>query len=114
MSARTLHAVVCASIIGFCLSYLAADFGRWPRVFHDQVEHRLFVADSVVGAGPAGYAGLWLWALAGGLVAGGLAWLVQRARRERGPSGRVIALLHAWALSAFALGVVYFAWNNRP
>jgi hypothetical protein len=107
-------AIVSAWIVGGSITYTAADYGKWLRVFHDQLGHRLYWARTPGGAAPAGYVGLWLWGLGGGLITAAIVALLLRLRGWRPPSARLQGLCLAWAASTCLLAAAYFAWNNRP
>jgi hypothetical protein len=102
----------CAALIGFALAYTLPIYARLPRSFYDpQARRWLWAANP--GPIPMGYLGQIEWALAGALLAGGVAMtIVSRMRRE--PSDRAHALWAAWALTAVAVVIGYFTWNNWP
>ncbi len=109
---QRIHVTVCAGLIAWMLGYAGVDYARLPHPTYFPLEHEWRMAGRVAGL-PSGYVGLWLWAwLFAALVAGalhlGLRW------RRTPLSDRGIGLGLAWALSAAALAVGYFTWNNWP
>jgi hypothetical protein len=102
----------CAALIGFAFGYALPSYARLPRAFYDPIARRWhFVAK--MGPIPMGYVGLILWGIAGAIVAAALAGVIT-ARLTREPSERSYALWGAWAMSAVAVVLGYFAWNNWP
>jgi hypothetical protein len=101
----------CAAIIGFAIFYALPIYARLARPYYDPVARRWFLADHAPPI-PMGYVGQLLWALAGALVCGGVAYAASSGGRV--PSERAHALAAAWALTAIAIVVAYFTWNNWP
>jgi hypothetical protein len=101
----------CAACIGFAVFYALPIYARLVRPYYDPIAHRWFLADHAPPI-PMGYVGQLLWALAGALVGGGVAYAL--AARGRVPSARAHALAAAWALTAIAIVGAYFTWNNWP
>ena len=103
-------AIGCVAVIGYCILYIASDFGGWPRLTYFQHERAwrfLVRADSPV---PSNYLGTVLCGVGGGAAGGAAAAVVTRIRQA--PIGqRWLNLWGAWALSAFFFGCAYFAWN---
>jgi hypothetical protein len=108
---RTTFAA-CAGIIAYALVYAGVDYGKVPHLYHDQLGHRWLLAAQMSGL-PSGYPGLVLWAVLAGLAAAGAAWLITGRRREAA-SARAVGLAAAWAGTAVAIALGYFAWNNWP
>jgi hypothetical protein len=101
----------CAALVAYMLVYVGVDYARLPRLTHFQLEHRFRVG--VHPGLPSGYVGYWSWALAAGLVAGGLAWVALGLRRV--PAGeRTVGLALAWTVTATLLAIGYYTWNNWP
>jgi hypothetical protein len=106
--------VGCAAAIAFTLTYALVDYARLPRLWHDQVARQLRWDTEAGGPQPAGYAGMWLWALAAAALAAGLAWAVLRLRGARPVSPPALGLWVAWTMTAFVLVGAYFTWNLWP
>jgi hypothetical protein len=110
---QRVYVAACAGVVGACLTYGLVDYARLPRLVHYQAEHELRLEARAYGAAPGGYVGLWVWALAAGVVAAALATAFMRARRQ--PLGEgALGLWLAWAMTAFGLVGAYFTWNNWP
>ena len=60
-----------------------------------------------------GYLGLCVWGCAGGIVAWALARMILLALGG-GFSPRAFGLWATWTLTALAVALSYFAWNNWP
>ena len=110
-NARALYGV-CAGLIGFVLFYTLPIYARLPRTFYDPVALRWFFAARATPI-PMGYLGQIVWGIAGALVAGGVAMAIA-SRQKRGPSERAFVLGAAWTLTAIAIIIGYFTWNNWP
>jgi len=110
---QRVYVAACAGAAAFCLAYGAADYLHLPRLFHYQVERVFRFEVRAQGSAPAGYVGLWLWALAAGALAAALGYGIVRAR-GRAVSDATLALWLAWTLTAFAFVGAYFTWNNFP
>ncbi|HEY7955132.1 MAG TPA: hypothetical protein VII38_07555 [Polyangia bacterium] len=104
--------VACAALIGFVLAYALPVYARLPRTFYDPVARRWQWASNL-GPIPMGYVGQIVWGIAGALICGGLAGLIT-SRFKREPSERAFSLWTAWALTALAIVLGYFTWNNWP
>lgn len=103
----------CAGVIGYCLTYVAVDYLKVPRLWHYQLERVYRVEELGKGPMPAGYVGLWTWAIVGGLVAAALGYgLVRLRKRPISEAGMMLAL--AWAMTAFVIAGGYFTWHNWP
>ncbi len=110
---QPVYVAACAGVIAFCLAYGLVDYAHIPRLFHYQAERELRLEARGEGPAPAGYVGLWTWALVAGALAAGAAYLAVRARRR--PIGdSTLVLWLAWSMTAFALVGAYFTWNNWP
>ena len=110
---QRVYVAACAGATAFCLIYGAVDYLRVPRLFHYQAEHLLRLEARAVGPEPAGYVGLWVWALCAGALVAGLGYLAVRVRRT--PLGEpALGLWLAWTLTAFGFVGAYFTWNNWP
>jgi len=107
-----LYFAGCAALIGFVLCYILPVYARLPRLFYDPLARRWSVAISM-GPIPMGYLGQVLWGIGGAALGFALASIVVR-RLGRAPSPRGYGLWAAWTLSALALSLAYFAWNNWP
>ena len=101
----------CAACIGFAIFYALPIYARLTRPYYDPIARSWFLADHAPPL-PMGYVGQLLWALAGALVCGGVAYALTAGKRV--PSARAHALAAAWALTAIAIVVAYFTWNNWP
>jgi hypothetical protein len=102
----------CAALIAFSLAYALPIYARLPKPFYDPLAHRWSVA-SAMGPIPMGYVGQLAWGAGGALIAAALALAVtSRLRRE--PSERAYGLWAAWTLTAIAIVIGYFTWNNWP
>jgi hypothetical protein len=99
----------CAGLIGFALAYTLPIYARLPRPFYDPLARRWFIAASSTPI-PMGYVGQIVWGLVGALVCAGAAWAIAR----KPPSPRAFALGAAWTLTAIAIVLGYFTWNNWP
>jgi len=107
------YVAACAGATAYCLAYGTVDYLHVPRLFHYQAEHVFRLQQRAAGPAPAGYLGLWLWALVAGLVGAAVGFAVVRARK-RPVSAAALALWLAWTLTAFAFVGAYFTWNNWP
>jgi hypothetical protein len=101
----------CAGLIGYALAYALPIYARLPKAYYDPIGRRWFWAAASTPI-PMGYVGQLLWAAAGALVAAGATLAVARAGRT--PSARAFTLGATWALTAIAIVVGYFTWNNWP
>ena len=110
---QRVYVAACAGATMFCLAYGAADYLHVPRLFHYQVERVFRLQARAVGPAPAGYLGLWLWALVAGGLAAALGYVVVRARRQL-LGEAALGLWLAWTLTAFGFVGAYFSWNNWP
>jgi hypothetical protein len=102
----------CAALIAFVLAYTLPIYAKLPRAYYDPIARRWQWARSL-GPIPMGYVGQIIWAIAGAVVAGGVAAAIV-ARLPREPSERAYALWTAWTLTALAIVIGYFTWNNWP
>jgi hypothetical protein len=102
----------CAGVIAYMLAYVGTDYGSVPHLYYFQLEREWRLVERIQGL-PSGYVGLWLWALAAGVLAAGAAWIGLRWRR-RPISERAIGLLTAWTITAAALAAAYYTWANWP
>lgn len=103
-------AVACAAGVGFALAYALPVYARLPSLYYDPLARR-WILGAWPGPLPIGWYGQLAYGVAGAAVASSLASL---ASRLRAPSPQVVALASAWALTALALVLAYFAWNNWP
>jgi hypothetical protein len=110
--ATSVYFAVAAAAVGFALFYALPIYARLKRPYYDPLARRWFLADHTSPI-PMGYVGQLLWAVGGALVCAGLAFAIVSGRR-RAPSDRAFALWSAWALTAVAIVVAYFTWNNWP
>jgi hypothetical protein len=101
----------CAALIGFALAYALPIYAHLPHHYYDPVAHRWAWATNL-GPIPMGYVGQIGWGVAGALIAAGLALAITARRGE--PSERAHALWAAWSLTAVAIVIAYFTWNNWP
>jgi hypothetical protein len=106
-----VYFAACAAIIGFALFYALPIYARLIRPYYDPIARRWFLADHAPPI-PMGYVGQLLWAVAGALVCGGVAYAL--TARGRAPSERAHSLAATWALSALVIVGAYFTWNNWP
>jgi hypothetical protein len=111
-AAASAYFAVAAAMVGFALFYALPIYARLQRPYYDPLARRWFLADHSSPI-PMGYVGQLLWALGGALVCGGIAFAIVSGRR-RTPGDRAFALWSAWALTAVAIVVAYFTWNNWP
>ena len=114
MRARAYYAA-CAALIGFALTYTLPIYAHLPRTYYDPVARRWFFAANSTPI-PMGYVGQILWGIAGALIAAGVTMMVTARLRSstEGPSERGAALGAAWALTALAIVIGYYTWNNWP
>ncbi len=110
---QRIYVAVCAGVVGFTLGYVLVDYFRIPRVYHFQHEHEFAWRSGVTDPVPAGYVGLWLWAVIAGAGLAGVVFLATRFVK-RTLSERALGLAMAWAGTAFALAIGYYTWNNWP
>ena len=108
---RVLYAT-CAGLVGFVIVYTLPIYVRLPRTYYDPLARRWFFAASAPPI-PMGYVGQILWGLGGAIVAAAMATLLA-ARKKEAPSERAFALGAAWTLTAIAIVLGYFTWNNWP
>ena len=111
-SSERAYFIGCAALIGFALAYALPIYTRLPHTFYDPVARRWAWAVNL-GPIPMGYVGQILWGISGALVAGGATGLLV-ARAKKQASDRAFALAAAWALTAVAIVLGYFTWNNWP
>lgn len=102
----------CAALIGYVIGYALPIYARLPRAFYDPIGRQWHWARGL-GPIPMGYVGQILWGVAAALGCAGLAWLAT-SRRSREPEERSFTLWTAWALTALAIVIGYFTWNNWP
>ncbi|MDB4967735.1 MAG: hypothetical protein JWN44_3424 [Myxococcales bacterium] len=113
MRARAYYAS-CAALIGFAITYTLPIYAHLPRTFYDPVARRWFFAANSTPI-PMGYVGQIVWGIAGALIAAGATMMiVSRRSSTEGPSERGAALGAAWTLTAIAIVIGYFTWNNWP
>lgn len=105
--------IACAAVIGWCLAYVLSDFAGWPSLTYFQYERAWRLVEGRPGFLPSNYVGTVLWGVGGAVVAGLLTWLGSRFVRRELPR-RHLMLAGAWALTAFAMGGLYFTWNLWP
>jgi hypothetical protein len=110
-SARA-YFVGCAALMGFALAYALPIYARLPHVFYDPIARRWAWAVTL-GPIPMGYVGQCLSGLAGALAVA-LVALAVTARVPREPSAETYGLFAAWTLTALAIVLGYFTWNNWP
>jgi hypothetical protein len=104
----------CAALIGFALTYTLPIYAHLPRTFYDPVAHRWYFAANSTPI-PMGYIGQIVWGIAGALIAAGATMVITSRRAATGgPSERGAVLGAAWALTAVAIVIGYFTWNNWP
>jgi hypothetical protein len=107
-----VYTAVCSALIGFALFYTLPIYARLPRSFYDPVNRRWFFAANATPI-PMGYVGMIVWGIAGALICGGVA-MVLGSRRKNAPGDRLFSLGAAWTLTAIAIVIGYFTWNNWP
>lgn len=112
MTGRIYYAA-CAALIGFALTYTLPIYAHLPRTFYDPVARRWFFAANSTPI-PMGYIGQIVWGVAGAFIAAGVTMVLTSRRAPGGPSERGAALGAAWALTAIAIVIGYFTWNNWP
>ena len=114
MRGRVYYAA-CAALVGFALTYTLPIYAHVPHTYYDPVARRWFFAANATPL-PMGYIGQIIWGIAGALIAAGVTMMVTARRRSstEGPSERGAALGAAWALTAVAIVIGYFTWNNWP
>lgn len=106
------HLAACAGVIAYALAYVVTDYAKLPRLTYDQLG-RAWHMGPVHAWLSSGYVGLWLWALAAGLLAAGLTYALLRFRKEAVPE-RTLGLALAWAATAMVVGLGYYTWHNWP
>lgn len=107
------YAVACTAIVGWALSYALAAWLKWPRLFYDPLDRAWSWQTRHATPIPIDYWGLVLWGAGGAAVAIGVTLAAATAWRRPLPRP-ALALLGAWALSAFAYGGAYFMWTLWP
>jgi hypothetical protein len=111
VSAARAYVAGCAALIGFSLGYALPIYARLPHLFYDPIERRWALAGTL-GPIPMGYVGQLAWGAGGALIAFVVARLLARQRTDY--SERAYVLWGAWALTAVAIVIGYFTWNNWP
>jgi hypothetical protein len=109
MSGARAYFAGTSALIGFAIAYALPIYARLPHAFYDPIARR-WLWTRVAGPIPMGYVGQLEWGVAGAVLAGALAAAL--VRRE--PSERAYGLFAAWALTAIAIVIGYFTWNNWP
>jgi hypothetical protein len=109
---QRLFVSACAFVTAFALGYVGVDYGKVPHPTYDPLAHGWRLAGRTSGV-PMGYYGLWLYALIAALIVGGAVWL-WTGRRSAPARDGTLALLAAWAGTAWAIAAGYFAWMNWP
>ena len=99
----------CAGLIGYALFYTLPIYAHLPRTFYDPLARKWFIAASSTPI-PMGYFGQIVWAIAGALICAGAALMLTR----KSPTARGFTLGAAWTLTALAIVIGYFTWNNWP
>jgi hypothetical protein len=107
------YVAACAAVIGYCLMYAGATYGRLPKLTYYQIDHLWKWQKRPEGPVPSAFVGLWVWALVAGIVAGAAAWALG-ALRKRPIGERGLTLAMAWAATAFVVVGGYYTWNNWP
>jgi hypothetical protein len=107
-----VYLAACAAVIGFAFGYALPIYARLPRTFYDPVARRWYWAANL-GPIPMGYLGQIVWGVACALIAAGTTMLLT-ARKKSAPGDRAFVLAGAWALTAIAIVIGYFTWNNWP
>jgi len=112
-AARAYYAS-CAALIAFAIGYTLPIYAHLPRTYYDPVVRRWFFAANSTPI-PMGYIGQILWGIGTAMLAGAVTLFVtQRRATDGGPSERGAILGAAWALTAVAIVIGYFTWNNWP
>ena len=109
---QRVYFAACAWIIGYSVTYAAAQWGHWPKLTYFPLARKWEMWSTPPNPLPMPYLGLILWGIGGGLVCAALAWLISgrlAARREV-----TLRLVAAWTLSAFAFSGLFFTWNLWP
>ena len=107
-----VYLAACAAIIGFAFGYTLPIYAHLPRTFYDPVARRWFFAANSTPI-PMGYVGQIVWGISLSLIAAGATMMIT-SRRSRALSDRAYALGGAWSLTAIAIIIGYFTWNNWP
>jgi hypothetical protein len=102
----------CAALIAYALAYTLPIYARWPRAFYDPIARRWYWSAGL-GPIPMGYVGQIAWGLGAAAIAAVMT-LAIASRRRRDASERAYQLAAAWTLTALAIVVAYFTWNNWP
>lgn len=110
--AARIYFISCAGLIGYALAYTMPSYAHLPHLFYDPSTRKWLFATNL-GPIPMGYVGQAIWGVAGALIAGGIAGVITSRMRHE-PSQQAWSLWGAWALTAFAIVMAYFAWNNWP
>jgi hypothetical protein len=100
-------------VIGWALAYVLCDALKWPRLAYEPYHGAVVVVARATNPATMMYLGTVLWGVAGGAVGAAIGATIARARR-REVSAKVIALLGAWAITAFGFAGVYYLWNLWP
>ncbi|RMH43726.1 MAG: hypothetical protein D6689_04315 [Deltaproteobacteria bacterium] len=109
---QRVFVAACAGVIGFCVAYVASDFGPLPKPIYTP-GGGWAIAPRPAGAVPIGYYGMLLWGAGGAAVAAAAAYAALGWRRAPVPE-RWLHLLAGWAATAAALAAAYFLWNLWP
>jgi len=110
---QVVYAAVMTAILGWSIAYVLCDWAGWPRLTYFPYEHAWRFVAGKAGQVPMNYVGTILWGLSGGLVGAALGAVGARLWRRPLPQ-RAIALLGAWAMTAFLYAGSYYMWNLWP
>ena len=108
-----VYTAACFATIGFCIFYVACDFGDWPRLTYFQLERSWQWTTGLLLPLPSNYVGTVLWGIGGAMLSGGVAYGACLLWR-RSLSPRVLRLFGAWAFTAFLGAGMYYTWNLWP
>ena len=110
---QLVYAAAMGGVIGFALAYLLCDALAWPRLTYFPYEGEWAMTSGRAGPATMTYLGTVVWGAAGGAIGAALTTIAVRLiKKELSP--RAIALLGAWALTAFLLAGLYYLWNLWP
>lgn len=112
MTSARAYLGACGGLIGFALFYALPIYAHLPHNYYDPVAHRWFFAANATPI-PMGYVGQIVWGIGGALIGAGATMMVI-ARKKQPLGDRAFALGAAWTLTALAVVLGYFTWNNWP
>ena len=110
---HVVYAAAMGGVIGWCVAYLLCDALAWPRLTYFPYERAWAMTSGRAAPATMTYVGTVLWGVGGGAIGAAAGAIVTRVV-GRPLSPRVVTLLGAWALTAFALAGLYYLWNLWP